>query len=1130
VLLFLYSVAVGSTGHVYPSGPTIARGDVAVVLENWATVPLSSTTPDAYPPAIDFRESLSRVSVMRFEPGSRPEFATRAFVGDLNRALAIVDLASRSFVTYINFEEVFPKFVNRSSLGSGFVTLAFDPEYELNGRIYTVHVEGPSRPGSEMPSNASLPGLDLSGYSTTPAINPPEGEVVRHAVLIEWTDRDLTNAAFEGVAREVLRVGFNYSNHSIGDMLFNPTATRGHWDYGNLYVAIGDGGAGLRDGEPHATPQRLDALPGKIIRITPDTSLRPADLLAANGQYRVPSTGPEANPFVALSLPGLRPEIFAYGLRNPQRLAWDALTNVAFIADIGLASWEEVNILRRGANYGYAEREGSEQLWIGGPNDRLTGSQAVPPTPFPDPDELIVEGLPPVVPHYPVAVYSHRDGDAVAGGFVYRGTRLTHLQGKYVFGDITTGRLLYADVAEMIAADDGDPATVATIRELQILFDDPADSPDGGLGFTRLFDIVAGANASRGGTPGDGAALPAPSDHISDGLDPDGVAYGGGRADIRFAVDRAGELYILSKGDGMIRAVTDTQLHPPTIPDNFELAVAFEGSGSGVVKSAPWGIDCAAACAARFRAGTHVTLLPQASPLSVFTGWTGACTGTGSCVLTLNDAAAVTATFVASAADLAAAVGPVAAVTAPGARVTVSDTTTNSGNTAAGTSTTRYYLSLDALKNTGDIVLGYRSLAALEPSASSTGGGSLTVPNSVTLGAYYLLACADDNSRVVESNEQNNCSASSATITVTKPDLVVTALSTPPSSIAPGKSFGATDTVFNKGFYASTTTTTRYYLSIDGNKGAGDILLSGTRSVPSVAANGASTGSKTVTVPAATPLGTYLLIACADDTSKSSELDETNNCRASTNTVLVGRPDLVTVAVSNPPLEIAPGKTFSVTSTTANHGNTDAGASTIRYYLSFDDAKGVGDVLLTGSRSLSTLAAGNQIVTSRSVTVPAGTADGAYRVLACADDSAVVVEHDEGNNCGASASAIQIRRPDLVQISVSNPPATGVPGSSFTVTDSVRNDGQIGTGTTSTRYYLSLDSAKNAGDILLTGTRSVSGLLPGSTNTGSKSVTIPSSAPSGTYFLLACADDSGSAVESREDNNCAVSAVAATIP
>ncbi len=538
----------------YPFGPQVAKDGTAVLLQDYVSLPASSRTSGSYPPPIDFADQLGRVNFLRSEPADAPESPVRFFVNDLNRNLYILEKASRTFTPYINFEEVFPKFDNRPGYAGGLVTFAFDPDYAGNGKLYSVHTEDPNEAGSAVPTNASLPGLDLSGgYTVTAPINPPAGAVAREAVLVEWTDANRNNLTFEGTAREILRVGFNTDIHPIGDLLFNPLAQSGHADHRNLYISVGDGGAGELAGVTHAIPQRLDALQGKVLRITPDLALRPDDLLSPNGRYRIPTTGPDANPFAALSLANLRKEIYAYGFRNPHRMLWDPFSDKPLVMDIGLNAWEEVNILTKGSNYGYAEREGTEQLFVGGTNDGKTGGQTVPPTPFPDPDLLTVTGIAtPITPLYPAAQYSHEDGDAISSGFVYRGSLMPELAGKYVFADISTARLFFADLADLMVNDDGNRTTLAAVHELQVVFDSPHDSPDQGAVNRRLFDIVADQYANRGGDAPGSRVLPGGAT-VTGGNDPDGIPYGGGRADIRLALGGDDEIYILSKSDGMIR-------------------------------------------------------------------------------------------------------------------------------------------------------------------------------------------------------------------------------------------------------------------------------------------------------------------------------------------------------------------------------------------------------------------------------------------------------------------------------------------------------------------------------------------------------------------------------------------------
>jgi subtilase family serine protease len=265
---------------------------------------------------------------------------------------------------------------------------------------------------------------------------------------------------------------------------------------------------------------------------------------------------------------------------------------------------------------------------------------------------------------------------------------------------------------------------------------------------------------------------------------------------------------------------------------------------------------------------------------------------------------------------------------------------------------------------------------------------------------------------VLETNEGNNCiAASSGQVTVSRSDLRETTASTTPASPyrAPGTTFSVTDTAQNFGTVASGASTTRYYLSLDGVKSAGDTLLTGSRPVPALAAGASSSSTVTVTIPATTPLNTYSLLACADDLNGVVETNETNNCvAASSGPVTVSRPDLVEDTVSNPPTTKVRGTTFSVTDTARNGGLVTSAASTTRYYLSLDGVKNAGDTLLTGSRAVPALAAGASSSSTVTVTIPTTTPINTYFLLACADDLNTVVETIEINNCKASTTGVNV--------------------------------------------------------------------------------------------------------------------------
>jgi subtilase family serine protease len=128
-----------------------------------------------------------------------------------------------------------------------------------------------------------------------------------------------------------------------------------------------------------------------------------------------------------------------------------------------------------------------------------------------------------------------------------------------------------------------------------------------------------------------------------------------------------------------------------------------------------------------------------------------------------------------------------------------------------------------------------------------------------------------------------------------------------------------------------------------------------------------------------------------------------------TDTIVLGSlSDLRVTAVTNPPATRADGASFSVTDTTANGAGATAPASTTRYLLSKDATRGNGDVLLRGTRAVPQLAANATSRGTVTVTIPAGTPAGTYRLLACADDRKVVTESNEANNCKASATTVKV--------------------------------------------------------------------------------------------------------------------------
>ncbi len=220
------------------------------------------------------------------------------------------------------------------------------------------------------------------------ASNPRRSVVSRFAV--SGSDEDSADPASENV---VLEVPQPFANHNGGQLAFGPD--------GFLYIGLGDGGSG---GDPRGNGQDPGTLLGSILRLDVHD-------LESRGGYGIPSD----NPFADGEGIG-RPEVYAYGLRNPWRFSFDRLTGDLWTGDVGQNRYEEVVVVKAGLNYGWNVMEGFHCFSPGSGCDR-TG---------------LVE---------PVAEYGRADGCSITGGYVYRGARLPSLYGAYVYGDYCSGRI-----------------------------------------------------------------------------------------------------------------------------------------------------------------------------------------------------------------------------------------------------------------------------------------------------------------------------------------------------------------------------------------------------------------------------------------------------------------------------------------------------------------------------------------------------------------------------------------------------------------------------------------------------------------------------------------------------------------
>ncbi|WP_194974284.1 PQQ-dependent sugar dehydrogenase [Aquiflexum lacus] len=209
------------------------------------------------------------------------------------------------------------------------------------------------------------------------------------------------NRANESSELVILEIPQPFSNHNGGQLSFGPD--------GYLYIASGDGGSG---GDPQNHGQRLETLLGAILRIDIDAQ--------DNGRnYAIPAD----NPFVN-NQEGVKEEIYAYGLRNPWRFSFDSQTNDLWTGDVGQNRAEEIDIITIGGNYGWRTMEGFSCF------NPASGCDQ--------------EGL-----ELPILEYTHTNGDrSVTGGFVYRGTEVSELQGLYVYADFVSGRIWTMDFSD----------------------------------------------------------------------------------------------------------------------------------------------------------------------------------------------------------------------------------------------------------------------------------------------------------------------------------------------------------------------------------------------------------------------------------------------------------------------------------------------------------------------------------------------------------------------------------------------------------------------------------------------------------------------------------------------------------
>lgn len=404
-------------------------------------------------PASAENPPLARINKMSSAQTSKGE---RLFIHDLRGK--VYEIKGDTFQVFLDMKALEPKFIDHPGMGTGLGSIAFHPEFKKNGIFYTTHTEPKNTASADFALADSIP-------------------VVLQYVLSERKMDDPTDATYQGSSRELLRAEMYSGIHGFQDINFNPTAKPGDADYGMLYMGIGDGGATM-GGYPEVC--ELDQIWGKVIRIDP------AGKNSKNGNYGIPKDNPWAD-----GKDGALPEIWVYGFRNPHRIAWDQSGDHVFITDIGQHCVEELNLGKAGANYGWPNREGTFVFSLkGDPN-------YVYPLPPNDPEMYT----------YASAQYDHSEGNAIMGGFVYERSDMPLLKGKYIFGDIVTGKLYFVENDSLKIDQQSE------IHSLGVQFEGKS---------TDLRTMNNNAKVS-----------------------------------LRFGMDGKGQLYILTKSDGKVYKVTD---------------------------------------------------------------------------------------------------------------------------------------------------------------------------------------------------------------------------------------------------------------------------------------------------------------------------------------------------------------------------------------------------------------------------------------------------------------------------------------------------------------------------------------------------------------------------------------------
>ena len=443
-----------STNDPFPQPINATQDIVRVNVADYAQLPVESGPP--------------RMMLLTAEPGGR-----RLFVNDMRGPLYSIADGGKTVRLYLDINaSQWAVSVQSSNSERGFQSFAFHPQFNQAGsrgygKFYTY--------------------TDTTNTMPAPDFTPLGGNNTHDTVLLEWTAKTPGAATYDGGApRELIRLRQPFANHNAGHLAFNPLTAPNGPDYGLLYMGVADGGSG---GDPLEMSQNLASAFGKVFLIDPLGNN------SANKKYGIPAS----NPYASDTNPATLGEIYASGVRNPQRFGWDSRNGAMYLADIGQNIVEEISPVTRGANLGWNDWEGSFAF--------ISRQGVSTEKPRSDPKMT-----------YPVVEYSHSDplllgNAAVTGVVVYRGTQIKQLANLVLFGDNPSGEIFYFS-ADKVPTGGQDP-----IRRVMLI--------DKGTAKNLLTLIRDRANA-------DGRRSPA-------------------RADLRFGTGPDNQVFLLNKQDGIVR-------------------------------------------------------------------------------------------------------------------------------------------------------------------------------------------------------------------------------------------------------------------------------------------------------------------------------------------------------------------------------------------------------------------------------------------------------------------------------------------------------------------------------------------------------------------------------------------------